>query len=182
MVTLKALSNIGQINAGFEKELRLMIEDVKMEPKIRVAAVEVYRRLPCQEYRSYFEEVFRDVDTDVEVRIAAYLQVMRCPTYITIRTIKHTLEVEEVNQGIVKILSREFYRYYAVCLVAVGSFVWSHLNNILKSSIPSRVEVQGLLSDKDLTKKFSSDVRKFSRNYEGSVFFDEYDFGKSVSE
>lgn len=66
------------------------------------------------------------------------------------------------------------------CLLAVGSFVWSHLNNILKSSIPSRVEVQGLLSDKDLVKKFSNDVRKFSRNYEGSVFFDEYDFGANV--
>lgn len=73
---------------------------------------------------------------------------------------------------------RKFDHCYIV--LVVGSFVWSHLNNILKSSIPSRVEVQGLLSDKDLVKKFSSDVRKFSRNYEGSVFFDEYDFGESV--
>lgn len=73
---------------------------------------------------------------------------------------------------------RKFGHCYIV--LVVGSFVWSHLNNILKSSIPSRVEVQGLLSDKDLVKKFSSDVRKFSRNYEGSVFFDEYDFGESA--
>lgn len=64
-------------------------------------------------------------------------------------------------------------------MFAVGSFVWSHLNNILKSSIPSRVEVQGLLSDKDLIKKYNNDIRKFSRNYEGSIFFDEYDFGEA---
>lgn len=60
----------------------------------------------------------------------------------------------------------------------MGSFIWSHLQNLLKSSIPSRIEIQGLLSDKDLGKKFSSDVRKFSHNYEGSVFFDEYNAGK----
>lgn len=48
----------------------------------------------------------------------------------------------------------------------------------MKSSIPSRVEIQGLLSNKELGKKFSSDVRKFSHNYEGSVFFEEYNVGK----
>lgn len=48
----------------------------------------------------------------------------------------------------------------------------------MKSSIPSRIEIQTLLADKDLGKKFSSDIRKFSHNYEGSVFFDEYNAGK----
>lgn len=100
-IALKSLSNIGEVNPEFDENLRKMIEDVKLEPKIRLAAVEVYRRLPCQEHRPYFEKLFRNVDVDVEVRIAAYLQVMKCPTYVTIRTIKHALEVEEVNQGIV---------------------------------------------------------------------------------
>lgn len=63
-------------------------------------------------------------------------------------------------------------------MVSVGSFIWSHLHNLLKSSIPSRVEIQGLLSDKELVKKFSNDARKFSNNYEGSIFFDEYNVGK----
>lgn len=99
-----------------------MIENSKLEPKIRVAAVEVYRRLSCQEHRPYFEKVFRDVDVDVEVRIAAYLQVMRCPTYVTIRTIKHSLEFEEVNQGI---SSSKFYRYYVVCFLACLQWVRS---------------------------------------------------------
>ena len=39
----------------------------------------------------------------------------------------------------------------------------SHLNYLQKSSIPSRVEIQGLLTDVDLQTKFASDVRKFSQ-------------------
>lgn len=49
----------------------------------------------------------------------------------------------------------------------------------MKSSIPSRVEIQGLLSDINLVKKFSSDVRKFSHHREGSLFFEEYNVGGS---
>jgi hypothetical protein len=42
------------------------------------------------------------------------------------------------------------------------------------------VEIQALLQDKDLVNKFSSDVRKYSHNYEGSMFFENYNFGKFV--
>jgi hypothetical protein len=65
-------------------------------------------------------------------------------------------------------------------LFAVGSFVWSHLHNLLKSSSPSKVEIQALLQDKDRDSKFSSDVRKYSHNYEGSMFFENYNFGRYV--
>lgn len=40
-----------------------------------------------------------------------------------------------------------------------------------------KVEIQSLVSDKDLAKKFSNDVRKFSRNFEGSTYFEDYDIG-----
>lgn len=57
------------------------------------------RRLACEETREYFLNLFRDQSMDSELRIAAYLEVMRCPTYTIVKTIKHSLEVEEVNQG-----------------------------------------------------------------------------------
>lgn len=57
------------------------------------------RRLACEETREYFLNLFRDQSVDSELRIAAYLEVMRCPTYTIVKTIKHSLEVEEVNQG-----------------------------------------------------------------------------------
>lgn len=49
----------------------------------------------------------------------------------------------------------------------------------MKSSTPDKIEIQALLYDKGLKKKFSTDVRKFSRSYEGSFFFNEYNAGAS---
>lgn len=55
--------------------------------------------------------------------------------------------------------------------------MWSHLKNLLSSSSPTRVEIQSLLTDRDLGNKFNSDLRKFSRNYDNSFFSEEYNFG-----
>lgn len=158
LIGLKSLSNTGVIFESFQEQLIDFILDRTLDPAVRVQAVDTFRRLNCEDVRPFFEKVFKNQDEDTEVRIAAYLRVMQCPNYIVLRGIVHTLEVEEVNQ--------------------VGSFVWSHLHNLLKSSVPTRVEIQGLLSDKDLKDKFNSDARKFSRNFEGSVFFDEINVGE----
>nr|CAD7398658.1 unnamed protein product [Timema cristinae] len=157
IVAFKALGNIGISTITLGLTLKECFENIHLPKEIRIAAIEAHRRMPCEDHRDYFLTLFRDQKVDPEIRISLYLEVMKCPTYTVVKTIKHSLNHEEVNQ--------------------VGSFVWSHLQNLLKSSIPSRVEIQGLLQDKDLSKKFSSDVRKFSRNFEGSVFFDEYNAG-----
>lgn len=102
-------------------------------------------------------DFYRNFSANPEIRMASYLQAMRCPNYVSIETIKYVLNHEEVNQ--------------------VGSFVWSHLSNIAKSSSPVRVAAQGLLIDSDLGTKYRLDIRKFSRNFEHSLFFDEYNFG-----
>lgn len=86
---------------------------------------------------------------------------MRCPDYMSIKIIKYVLQHEEVNQ--------------------VGSFVWSHLTNLAKSASPIHVEAQGLLLDGDLGNKFKMDIRKFSRNFENSLFFDEYNIGANAA-
>lgn len=59
----------------------------------------------------------------------------------------------------------------------MGTFVWSHLTNLYNSASPTRIEIQSLLTDRDLDDKFNSDRRKFSRNYDGSFFSAEYNFG-----
>lgn len=84
---------------------------------------------------------------------------MKCPNYLNIKQLKSFLLREPVNQ--------------------VGSFVWSHLTNLAKTSSPQKVEMQGLLADLMLDEKFNMDFRKFSKNYEYSLFFDEYNFGLS---
>uniref|UniRef100_A0A182V1W1 Vitellogenin domain-containing protein n=1 Tax=Anopheles merus TaxID=30066 RepID=A0A182V1W1_ANOME len=50
----------------------------------------------------------------------------------------------------------------------------------LYSSFLLDVEAQGLLAENDLDSKFNLDIRKFSRNYEQTLFFDEYNFGMTV--
>ncbi|KAF7269539.1 hypothetical protein GWI33_017432 [Rhynchophorus ferrugineus] len=157
IVTMKSLSSIGLISEYFEEKLFKLVEDPNLDVGIRIAAVETFRRLPCEKTRSYFESIFKDQNQDSEVRIAAYLQVMKCPSYILVRTIAFNLRNEEVNQ--------------------VGSFVWSHLHNLIKSANPLKVEIQSLLSEADLVEKFSNDIRKFSHNREGSIYFDEYNIG-----
>lgn len=48
---------------------------------------------------------------------------------------------------------------------------------MLSSSSPTRVEIQSLLTDRNLGNKFNIDARKFSRHYESSFFSEEYNFG-----
>lgn len=43
--------------------------------------------------------ILADSSEDSEIRIAAYLAVMKCADYQTILTVKNLLANEEVNQG-----------------------------------------------------------------------------------
>lgn len=162
--TMKALKAVG--NMGLETEtllgrLKQCIDDASgfVPKEVRVAAVDAHRRMPsCERTRDlFFLNYYRNFTLNTEIRIASYLQVMRCPDYNVIKTIKHTLKMEEVNQ--------------------VGTFVWSHLTNLYNSASPTNVEIQSLLTDRDLEDKFNNDRRKFSRNYDGSFFSEEYNVG-----
>lgn len=44
-------------------------------------------------------KILEDNSEDSEIRIAAYLGVMKCPNYQTILDIKDLLNNEEINQG-----------------------------------------------------------------------------------
>ncbi|XP_053973970.1 uncharacterized protein LOC128873939 [Hylaeus volcanicus] len=161
MEALKAIGNMGLETESLMRRLKECIDDSSgfLSMEIRVAAVDAHRRMPsCEKTRDqFFLDYYRNFTLDTEIRIASYLQVMRCPDYNVIKTIKHTLKMEEVNQ--------------------VGTFVWSHLTNLYKSASPTMVNIQSLLTDRDLNNKFNSDIRKFSRNYDGSFFSEEYNFG-----
>lgn len=157
MVAIKGLGNMGLINESFGEELKQIIEDAHMPLSIRLETIYIHRRLNCKESQDYFMSHYKNFTMNTEIRIASYLQIMRCPTYLSIQEIKEVLTEEEVNQ--------------------VGSYVWSHLANLAQASSPVWVEAQGLLIDGDLGTKFKKDFRKFSSNYEHSLFFDEYNFG-----
>lgn len=52
------------------------------------------------------------------------------------------------------------------------------MKNLATTSLPSKMNVQGLILDQELVKKFDIDARKFSRNYEKSILLDQYNAGK----
>lgn len=157
IVLLRGLGNIGIMSKLFRAVAREYILDDRLSIELRVNTIAMHRRSQCEKNRDFFLDVYRNVSMNSELRIATYLEAIRCPDYLTIKYIKYVLQSEEVNQ--------------------VGSFVWSHLKNVAKSASPARVAAQGLLVDDDLGQKFNIDIRKFSRNYEHSLFFDEYNFG-----
>lgn len=61
-----------------------------------------------------------------------------------------------------------------MCLIflvsQVGSFVWSHLSNMMETSNPLKQDVKQMLKDIELKKMFDLNPLKFSRNYEKSAF------------
>lgn len=105
-------------------------------------------------------KVFNDKEEDSELRIAAYLALMQCPSKSILSTFQYALEKEEVNQ--------------------VGSFIWSHLTNLMESSSPLKQDIRSILENEYLKKEFDMDKRKFSRNYEGSFFLEKINTGASV--
>lgn len=159
ILLLKALGNIGVfVKPKFEQYIkRTLIENHEVPAEVRVHAVQAFRRSDCAQHRDYFMDLYKNFTMHSEVRIYSYLQSMKCPDYISMKLIKHVLKTEKLNQ--------------------VGSFVWSHLRNLIKSASPVNVALQGLLADADLGTKFNMDRRRFSRNYEKSLFFDDYNFG-----
>ncbi|KAG7296620.1 hypothetical protein JYU34_020436 [Plutella xylostella] len=158
IIAIKSLGNIGGFKQEFSDVLVNIISDVLIPVPIRLTAIDAFRKTPCEETREYFLEMYREDYVDIEVRLASYLQVMRCPNLSTIRKIFHALKHERVNQA--------------------ATFVWSHLNNLGQSSLPSRVEIQGLLSGNTVPQLDDTpDFRMFSTNYEQGVFFDQYNAG-----
>ncbi|GFR65207.1 apolipophorin [Elysia marginata] len=161
-LVLLALRSVG--NLGFAdnivRSLEKCAKNDKLPMHLRVSALQAYRGVKCGITRRTPMEIFLDKGEDSELRIAAYLAVMDCPFENVLSKVKQQLEREEVNQ--------------------VGSFVWTHLTNMQKTSILHKQAVRSILEDEELKKAFDLDKRKFSRNYELSYFSKDFGLGGSA--
>ncbi|WAR23117.1 APLP-like protein [Mya arenaria] len=156
MMTLRALGNTGNGEAIIPA-LYNCIENTDNPMDVRVAAIQAFRNFRCGADRNNLMGVYRDTTRNPELRIHAYLAVMKCPNEYVIDQIRDTLKTEESNQA--------------------GSFVWSHLTNLMESSDPENKPIQRLLGDAVLDREFDLDKMKFSRNYEGSMFSEKFNTG-----
>lgn len=156
---LRAIGNIGH-SKSIVPRLTQCFTRRENPVQIRLAAIDAFRRIPCDVMRVDLLDLFNDISEDSELRINAYLALMKCPHKNVLMRIKEALRNEKTNQ--------------------VGSFVWTHLTNLKETSDPHLQDVRAILEDEELKKEFNKDKRKFSRNYEGSFFFDEFNVGGKV--
>ena len=97
---LKALGNLGFFSSKVQDSVSECIRSTVLPIPVRLAAIEAFRNNPCNmEMKQTFMEILEDKNQDNEVRIAAYLAVMRCPCSPTLVRIEKMLAIEEFNQG-----------------------------------------------------------------------------------
>ncbi|XP_077412444.1 apolipophorins-like [Vanacampus margaritifer] len=110
--------------------------------ELRLAAIKAFRRFDCSTNRTLLLQLYRSSLEDSEVRIAAYQELMRCPDQDVFEAVKVILRNENSSQ--------------------VGSFVWSHLTNILRSEDPMKQTLIDSLPDDIISRDFEADFLKYS--------------------
>ncbi|XP_054278128.1 uncharacterized protein LOC128996709 [Macrosteles quadrilineatus] len=159
IVALKAIGNAGIINSI--DTLEQCFTSTPNPVEVRLAAVAATRRMSCgQVSRLPLLRLLQDKSEDSELRIAAYLGVLQCPTTSAVSRLRDVLHGEDTNQ--------------------VLSFIWTHLTNLQESGSRWRKEVRQMLQDTYFPNKFKTDARKFSRNYEMSAYSDILNSGVTV--
>ena len=160
LTALKALGNAGRLVDGINK-LRTCFEDDDNSMEVRLSAIRAFRRMPCSTVsESGLMSAFANTREDTEVRVAAYLAVMQCPTHQIVDKVQEVLSAETVNQ--------------------VSSFVWSHLTNMQETNDPTKSYMKSLLYNVDLADKFNTDMSKFSRYFEKTMFSESMNTGATV--
>lgn len=98
LLALRALGNAGVVTSP--TTLARCYESTSNPLEVRLAALSAWRRAPCEIQPSgAFLKLYTEQRLDVELRIAAYLAAMRCPSPSTLRVVKDALYSEDVNQG-----------------------------------------------------------------------------------
>ncbi|XP_037314999.2 uncharacterized protein LOC119209652 [Pungitius pungitius] len=142
LYTLKSVGNAGVSAATFIPLLKYFLLGSSTALELRLAATQAFRRFPCSADRSVLLQLYRSSQEDPEVRIAAYQQLMRCSDTNVFEVVKMTLRNETSSQ--------------------VGSYVWSHLTNVLSSEDPMKQALINSLPDDIISRDFEAEFLKYS--------------------
>ncbi|GIY29308.1 apolipophorins [Caerostris extrusa] len=150
ITALKAFGNLGYIGESATSILECASQSSNKVP-VRIAAIESFRRSPCtEEVAVKLLNLYKDKNEEDEVRIAALIALSKCGTQEIIRHVLEAYSSENSNQ--------------------VKVFTWSFLKNLKSSSNPLKVTFQDYLWLEDLEPPHSTDITKFSRNFQISLF------------
>ena len=153
-MTLKAIGNAGRPESAEDILLKCALnQDAPVN--MSIAALEALRRLPCNRFiTDQLLNIYGNHYLDVEIRIAAYLALMRCPSAHVFKGVANVLKDEVNNQ--------------------VGSFVWSHMTNAMESTEPVQGLPQARIMKDALNgmklREFNLNRLRFSRAWEGSFY------------
>ncbi|XP_075141542.1 uncharacterized protein LOC142217247 [Leptodactylus fuscus] len=146
---LKAIGNAG-LAAGSMIPTLSWCALLKGNPEsTRLAAVDAFRRIPCSADRDTLLKLYQDPEETEEIRIAAYYTAMKCPSQELLNVVRQTLRHETSTQ--------------------VGSFVWSHLSQLLESDDPLKQAIADVLPDDILSKDFEGESWKYSTYSDATV-------------
>ncbi|KAF3699111.1 putative uncharacterized protein LOC400499 [Channa argus] len=136
LYALKSVGNAGLSALTFIPLLKRCVLGRLAELELRLASIQAFRRFSCS------ADLYRSSQEDPEVRIAAYQQLMHCPDQNVFEVVKTTLRNETSNQ--------------------VGSYVWNHLTNVLRSEDPMKQSLIESLPDDIISRDFEAEYLKYS--------------------
>ncbi|XP_061654143.1 uncharacterized protein LOC133489262 isoform X2 [Phyllopteryx taeniolatus] len=139
---MKSVGNMGLAASTFIPLLNHYGLNHSVPLELRLVAIKAFRRFDCSANRTLLLQLYSSSLEAVEVRIAAYQELMRCPDQDVFEAVKVTLRNEKSSQ--------------------VGSFVWSHLTNILRSDDPMKQTLIDSLPDDIISRDFEADFLKYS--------------------
>jgi len=152
LMSIKALGNAGVALNG-KMALIKCIKNEKISMDLRIAALEAFRHMKLGSIKTELLAIYKDMELDPEIRIGAFVALMRDPCKMCIDTVQATMAKERVLQ--------------------VGSFVMSFMENARRNENPTKREVNAILRmfDETLIKRdWNLERMKYSRAYEGSYF------------
>ncbi|XP_058289919.1 uncharacterized protein LOC116462743 [Hylobates moloch] len=141
-LVLKAIGNAGLAATALTPTLSACASLRSGAPEIRLGAIQAFRRVPCSADRSVLSRLYQSPEEDAEIRINAYLALMRCPSEEVFAQVRRTQAGELSTQ--------------------VGSFVWSHLLQLLETHDPLKRALRDTLPEDILSQEFHPEMWKHS--------------------
>ncbi|XP_070218679.1 uncharacterized protein [Bos mutus] len=142
LFVLKAIGNAGRAATALTPKLSTCASLESCPPEIRLGAIQAFRRVPCSADRSVLSSLYQNAEEDPEIRINAYLALMRCPGEEVFAQVRRTQAGEQSTQ--------------------VGSFVWSHLLQLLETDDPLKQSLREAVPQDILSREFHPEVWKHS--------------------
>lgn len=113
ILSLKALGNIGHFD---HSHIQKCFEHTTNPLHVRLAALEAFRRVPCHDGRKQLMIHVTNNAELIEIRAAAYLEIVRCPSRNVVLELTSFLRDQDKNSHI-------------------GAFIYQHLKNIKPNSL-----------------------------------------------